>query len=75
MEVDPMQISPFLYLIPLALIYTVLFWIIIPRISGKWPKIVAAIILIPVAYFLNEYFDAYLPNMLRSISRWFGNAF
>lgn len=61
----------YLFVIPWALIYTLLYWVTIPNISGKWVKRIVAVLLLPVAYFLAGYVDHYLPTMLYHVSRWF----
>lgn len=61
----------YLFVIPWALIYTLLYWVTIPNLSGKWTKRLAAIVFIPVAYFFTGYVEAYLPALLYRVSRWF----
>ncbi len=69
------QVSQYLNLVPFSLIYILLFWVIIPKLSGRWLKVVIAIILIPVSFVLAGYVDMYLPRLVYNISHWFNNAF
>lgn len=69
------EINQYLNLIPLSLIYILLFWLSIPQLSGKWLKVLVAILLIPVSFILAGYVDAYLPRLLINIVRWFNTAF
>ncbi len=69
------QITQYINLLPFSLIYILLFWLIIPQLTGRWLKVIIAIILIPVAFALAGYVDMYLPRLVYSINRWFRNAF
>ena len=61
----------YLYLIPLGIIYFVLFAIVVPRVEGKGTKIMTALFLIPIAYFLTGFIDQYLPRWLYLFSKRF----
>ena len=61
----------YLYLIPFGMIYTVLFWIIIPRIEGRGAQFIIIVLLIPVAYLLTGYVDHYFPTFLYNFLRLF----
>ena len=61
----------YLRLIPFGLIYILLFFIFIPRISGKGAKFFTIILLIPISYFLAGFADHYLPRLLYNFSRFF----
>jgi len=61
----------YLYLIPFGIIYITLFFIFIPGIEGRGPKIFTALLLIPVAYFLAGYVDHYLPRWIYLFSKRF----
>lgn len=54
----------YLYLIPFGVIYTILFWVVTPRIEGKGARFIISILLIPVAYLFTGYVDHYLPTFL-----------
>ncbi len=54
----------YLYLLPMAIIYSVLFLVITPRIDGKGAKFIVALVLIPISFFLTKYVDHYFPNLL-----------
>ncbi|MBT3338960.1 MAG: hypothetical protein HN855_09155 [Anaerolineae bacterium] len=42
--------NTFVDLLPFAIIYITLYWVIIPRINGKWPRIgMALFLLIPAS--------------------------
>ena len=69
------QMIQYLNLIPFSLIYILLFWLIIPQLSGRWLKVLIAIILIPASFVLAGYVDMYLPRLVYNISQWFSNAF
>ncbi len=65
----------YLYLIPFGIIYGFLFWLTLPRIEGRGLKVAIALLLIPIAYFLTGFVDAYLPRFLYNFQRWFQTAF
>ena len=61
----------YLFLIPMAVIYLILYFLIIPQISGKTAKIILIVMLIPISYFLSTYVDDYLPMMYYRFVRYF----
>lgn len=63
--------NQYLYLIPFVMIYSALFFVVIPRIEGRGAKFIIILLLIPVAYFLAGYVDQYIPRFLRYINRRF----
>ena len=54
----------YLYLIPFMIIYSLLFFAIIPRVDGKGAKFIVILLLIPISYFLTGYVDQYIPRFL-----------
>ena len=63
--------SQYLFIIPMGVIYLILFFLIIPQIEGKTAKFIVIVMLIPVSYFLSTYVDDYLPMMFYRFGRFF----
>lgn len=61
----------YLFLLPMTIIYSVLFFIITPQIDGKGAKFIVALLLIPISYGLTTYIDQYFPNLLYNFLRLF----
>ena len=69
------QMIQYLNLLPFSLIYILLFWLIIPKLSARSLRVLIAIVLIPVAFVLAGYVDMYLPRLVHNISQRFNNSF
>ena len=63
--------SQYLFIIPMGVIYLILFFLIIPQIEGKTAKFIVIVMLIPVSYFLSTYVDDYLPMMFYRFGQYF----
>lgn len=61
----------YLFLLPLVIIYSILFFVFTPRIEGKGAKFMVSLLLIPISYFLTTYVDHYFPNLLYNFLRLF----